>query len=62
MLRISHVKNVNKMKNRLTPIKLESKKQDKNVFASREGSSGKSPSNDSKKPRLTFYELKKLKC
>ena len=38
MLRISDVKNVNKRKNRLTPVKLESKKQDKKVLASREGS------------------------
>ena len=39
MLRISDVKNVNKSKNRLTPAKLESKKQDKKVLASREGPS-----------------------
>ena len=31
-LRISHVKNVNKRKNPLTPVKLESKKQDKKVL------------------------------
>ena len=32
-LRISHVKNVNKRKNRLTPVKLESKKQHKKIAA-----------------------------
>ena len=34
--KILHVKNVNKRKNRLTPVKLESKKQDKKVVAERE--------------------------
>ena len=48
---ISHVKNVNKRKNRLAPVKLKSKKQDKKVMDSRKGSGGKSPSNDWKKPR-----------
>ena len=38
MLKISDVKNVNKRKNRLTPVKLESKKQDKKLLASRVGS------------------------
>ena len=37
MLRIPKVKNVDKRKNRLTPVKLESKKQDKKVLASRVG-------------------------
>ena len=37
LLRISDVKDVNKRKNCLTPVKLESKKQDKKVLASREG-------------------------
>ena len=35
MLRISDIKNVNKRKNRLTPVKLESKKRDKKILASR---------------------------
>ena len=38
MLGILDVKNVNKRKNRLTPAKLESKKQDKKVCASLVGS------------------------
>ena len=38
IFKISHVKNVNKSKNCLVPIKLESKKQDKKMLASREGS------------------------
>ena len=52
-LRISHVKNVNKRKNRLPPVKLESKKQDKKVMAEREGLGGKFPSIYRKKPRPT---------
>ena len=51
MLRISDVKNVNKRKNRLAPVKLESKKQHKKVLPSQAGSGGNSPSNDEKKPR-----------
>ena len=47
MLKNSDVKNVNKSKNRLTPVKLESKKQDKKVLASREGS-------------LLYFVIKKL--
>ena len=43
MLRISDMKNVDKSKNCLTPAKLESKKQDKKVLASREGLGGKLP-------------------
>ena len=54
MLRILDVKNINKRKNRLTPVKLGSKKQHKKFLASREGSGGKSPSNDRKKPRPTY--------
>ena len=54
IFKISHVKNVNKRKNRLTPLKLERKKQDKKVLASREGSGGKFPSNDRMKPRPTY--------
>ena len=46
-LRISHVKNVNKTENRLTPIKLENKKQDKKMISLQEGPSRKFPSNDS---------------
>ena len=34
-LKISDVKNVNKRKNRLTPVKLESKKEDKKKIAPR---------------------------
>ena len=56
MLRILDVKNVNKRKHRLTPVKLESKKQDKKVVARLEGSGGKFQSNDTKKP-LTKYNL-----
>ena len=37
MLKNPEVKNVNKSKNRLTPAKLDSKKQDKKVLASRVG-------------------------
>ena len=37
-LQISHEKNANKRKNPLTPVKLESKKQDKKVLAMQEGS------------------------
>ena len=37
--KIPHHKNINKRKNRLTPVKLESKKQDKKVLASRERTS-----------------------
>ena len=37
MLRISYHKNVNKSKNRLTSLKLESKKHDKILIAVREG-------------------------
>ena len=51
IVRISGVKNVNKRKNRLTPAKLESKKQDKKLLASREGLVGKPPSSVRKKPR-----------
>ena len=54
MLRILEVKNVNKSKDRLTPVKLESKKQDKKVLVSREGSRGKFPSTVRKKPRPTY--------
>ena len=43
-LTISDVKNVNKIKNRLTPVKLESKKEDKKAMAKREGQGGKLPS------------------
>ena len=32
IVRISGVKNVNKMKNHLTPVRLESKKQDKKII------------------------------
>ena len=56
MLRISDVKNVNKSKNRLTLIILESKKQDKKLFASREGLGGAIPSNVRKKPRHVLIE------
>ena len=51
IFKIFHVKNVNKRENRLTPVKLESRKQDKKVLASREGSSRKFPLNNRKKPR-----------
>ena len=51
MLRISDHKNVNKRKNRLTPLKLESKKHDKKVLASK---------NVSKNP-LTPAKLKSKK-
>ena len=37
--------------------KIESKKHDKKVLASREGSGGKSASNDRKKPHLTYIRL-----
>ena len=47
------VKNVNKSKNRLTPLKLESKKQFKKVVAEQEGSGRKFPSNYRRKPRPT---------
>ena len=53
--KISNQKNVNKSKNRLTPTKLESKKQDKKVLASREGSGGQFPTNVKKKPRPILY-------
>ena len=51
MLKTPDVKNVNKRKNRLTPVKLESKNQHKKAFASPEGSGRKIPSNVKKKPR-----------
>ena len=62
IFKIFHVKNVNKRKNRLTPVKLESKKQHKKVLASREGSNGKCPSTDRKKPRprLCFHNYCKV--
>ena len=53
ILRISEVKNVNKRKNRLTPAKLESRKQDKKVLASRVGL-GWEVSNEHQ-GRATFY-------
>ena len=37
MLKNLDLKNVNKGKNRLTPVKLERKKQDKKVLASQDG-------------------------
>ena len=37
MSKISHIKNVNKRKNRLTPVKLEKKKQGKKVITRQEG-------------------------
>ena len=40
----SNVKNVNKKKNPLTPAKLDSKKQDKKIMDSQEGSGRKLPS------------------
>ena len=52
MLKTPGVKNVNKSENRLTPVKLESKKHDKKVSASWEGSGEKFQSNAKKKPRL----------
>ena len=64
--KISHVKNVNKRKYRLTPVKLESKKQDKKVTAKREGLGGKFPSNYRKKPRSLIISIRqhmmKLTC
>ena len=52
MLKNLEVKDVKKKsKNRLTPAKLESKKQDKNLLASLEGSVRAIPSNVKKKPR-----------
>ena len=44
MLRISDVKNVNKNKNCLTLVKLESKKEDKKHSPSRRDRAGKTPS------------------
>ena len=57
IFKISRVKNVNKSKNRLTPVKVEGEKHDKKVFASREGSDEKAPSSDKKKPRLAYLTL-----
>ena len=54
MLKNPDVKNVNKSKNRFTPAKLESKKQDKKPLTPRKGSGGASPSNIKKKPRPFF--------
>ena len=54
IFKISRVKNVNKRKNRLTPVRLESEKQDKKVLASWEGSRRKFPSNNRKKPCPTY--------
>ena len=49
------MKNVNKRKNRLAPVKLGSKKQDKKVLASWEGSGGEPPSSDREVPRPTYH-------
>ena len=54
-------KNANKIQNRLTPLKLESDKQDQKVLVSREGSGGKSPLNDRKRPRPTYITVFKSK-
>ena len=43
MPKISYDKNVNKRKNRHTPVKLESKKQGKKVIFRREGSGWEDP-------------------
>ena len=49
------VKNVNKRKNPLTPVKLDSKKQDKETLARREGS-GWEVSIDRRGPKfINFY-------
>ena len=55
MLKNPDVKNVNKSKNRLTSVKLGSKKQDKKALASREDSGGKFPSDIRMKPRPIYY-------
>ena len=53
IFKISHDKNVNKRKNPLKPVKFKSKKQDKKLLASLEGTGGKLPSKV-KKPRFQF--------
>ena len=52
-----HFTNVNKRKNHLTKVNLESKKQVKKMIARRQGSGGKFPSNYRKKPCPTNFIL-----
>ena len=54
---ISHHKNVNKSKNRLTPLKLYSKNRDKNIMDLRDGSGGAIQSDVQEEPRLVTLEL-----
>ena len=59
MLKNPDVKNANKSKNRLTPVKLESKKQEKNYWPRRRDRAGKAPTSDAEKPRPTYLTLRK---
>ena len=54
MLKISVHKNVNKSKNHCSPVKLESKKQDKKIMDSREGTGGAIPSIFQEEPRPIY--------